>query len=257
MRRNHSPIEIPLSGDGRLRGTLSTTGGLSRSAVVYVHGLGGHGGGEKAATLQQECERRGWTFLAFDFRGHGESTGTTKELTGSRLLEDLGAVQAYLKGQGVERLFLVGSSMGGWASAWFTQTAGTLVERCVLLAPAFRFLFRRWDQLPREELARWKESGSYRLQNEWIDIELGYDLILDRERYPATDLTRSWSRPVLIFHGVQDEVVPYPESLEFLTSTPCGAVELRLLNDGDHRLAKYKQEIASEACRWFESAWLS
>src|SRR5258708_5906090 len=84
-------------------------------AVMWVHGFGSHRGGEKAAAVCAECARRGWAFAAFDFRGHGASSGTMRELRASRLIEDLAAVRDFLAARGHTRLGLVGSSMGGFA----------------------------------------------------------------------------------------------------------------------------------------------
>src|SRR5688572_7186321 len=64
---------IPLPSNGHLAGTYLPGTTHPDFAVVWVHGFGSHRGGEKAETVRAECARRGWTFAAFDFRGHGES----------------------------------------------------------------------------------------------------------------------------------------------------------------------------------------
>src|SRR5215212_6244659 len=107
---------IPLP-EGRLAGTYLPGAARPDFAVVWVHGFGSHRGGEKAEAIRAECARRGWAFAAFDFRGHGESSGAMHELRASGLLEDLGVVRDFLAERGHTRLGLVGSSMGGFASA--------------------------------------------------------------------------------------------------------------------------------------------
>jgi pimeloyl-ACP methyl ester carboxylesterase len=115
-------------------------------AVLYVHGFGSRRDGEKSEALAAACARRGWTFAAFDFRGHGSSDGAPRELTASRLLEDLSAIHGFLVAHGHPHLGLVGSSMGAFAAAWFAVRHPEAVVGCVLLAPAFRFLERRWQE---------------------------------------------------------------------------------------------------------------
>src|SRR5437870_1394244 len=88
-------------------------------AIVYVHGLGGHRGGEKSEALALACHEAGVHFVAFDFRGHGDSSSHIRELTASRLLEDLNAIRSFLAERGIHRFGMVGSSMGGFATAWF------------------------------------------------------------------------------------------------------------------------------------------
>jgi len=244
-------IEIPLPNGETLRGDLRPG---SDRAVVYVHGFGSHRGGEKALALADECARRGWTFAAFDFRGHGESTGAMRDLTATRLLEDLSAIRDVLAARGCPHLGLVGSSMGGFAASWFAVNHPEAVTGCVLLAPAFRFLERRLAELTDAERAEWQRTGVRRMRNEWVDVEIGYGLVAERAAYDPAELARRWRTPLLVYHGLADDVVPAADSLAFVESTTHADVELRLLKAGDHRLTGFKDEIAAEACRFFERA---
>lgn len=178
------------------------------------------------------------------------------ELRASRLLEDLATVRQALAERGHRRLGLVGSSMGGFAAAWFTAHNPDAVVGCVLLAPAFRFLERRWEALTPEERERWRQTNRLRVRNEWLETELGYGLVEEREAFRASDLAARWQTPALIVHGWSDEVVPAEESLAFFRAAACPRLELRLYRDGDHRLTAYKDEIAAEAVRFFDR-WLS
>jgi pimeloyl-ACP methyl ester carboxylesterase len=246
-------VSLSPPGGGKLVGDfLSTVSRPADFAILWVHGFGSHRGGEKAAAVRAECERRGWAFAAFDFRAHGASPGNSVDLTASGLLADLDATAAFLAAEGHTRLGLVGSSMGGFASAWYASQHPTAVVGCVLLAPAFGFLQRRWDRLSEVERDDWKRTGRLRVTNDWIDAEIGYALVEERDRFRSADLAAKWRTPALIFHGAADDVVPDSDSLDFLRATRYPAVELRLLKDGDHRLTAYKDEIAAEAGRFFE-----
>lgn len=228
---------------GELVGTVVSGGGPF--AVLWVHGFGSHRGGEKAEAVRAECARREWTFAAFDFRGHGESAGEMAELTASRLLDDLETVVLHLRTLGISRLGLVGSSMGGFASAWFAKRHPEAVVGCVFVAPAFNFLDRRWNSVTDAEREEWRRTGRRAFRNEWVTCELGYGLIADREQFPLRELATGWHHPTLIFHGCADDIVPDQDSLEFVRRVPPGDVELRLLRDGDHRLTTYKDRIAA------------
>src|SRR6478752_10699500 len=104
---NLTPATIALP-TGQLTGSYLPAATQPDFAVVWVHGFGSHRGGEKSESLQQECARRGWTFAAFDFRSHGESSGAMDELRASRLVEDLSAIREFLALRGHTRLGLVG-----------------------------------------------------------------------------------------------------------------------------------------------------
>ena len=151
----HEPVRLPLA-DGELVGDLSFAQNAGDWAVVWVHGFGSHRGGEKAQAVEAACSRRGWAFAAFDFRGHGQSGGHMVDVRGSGLLDDLEMVRVFLASRGIRRLGLVGSSMGGWAAAWYALRAGRhVVSACVLLAPALNFPRGRWDQLTDAQRAEW------------------------------------------------------------------------------------------------------
>ena len=242
---------VSLLSGGRLVGTY-LSGAISPDfAVLWVHGFGSHRGGEKAEAIRNECASRGWAFAAFDFRGHGESTGSMHELRASRLLEDLAAVRQWLAERGHVRLGFVGSSMGGFAAAWFTKQNADRVVGCVLLAPAFGFLDRRWESLSSEDRAEWKRTGLRRVKNDWVDVEIGYGLVEERERFAPRELVAGWRTPSLLFHGLADDTVPDSDSLFFLRHVEYPRVELRLLKDGDHRLTAYKGAIAAAAGAFF------
>ena len=242
-------VELRLPTGDVLRGDFRA--GSDRT-VVYVHGFGSHRRGEKALALAKECGCRGWTFAAFDFRGHGTSSGRISDLTTSRLLEDLAAIHDFLAARGCPRIGLIGSSMGGFAAAWYAVRHPEPVTGCVLLAPAFRFLERRVTELTQGEFDEWRRTGVRQLQSEWVDVEIGYGLVEERAAFDPAELARRWQTPVLIYHGLADNVVPIADCLAFVDATMCPEVELRLLKSGDHRLTAFKEEIVGEVCRFFE-----
>lgn len=245
------PIVIKLP-HGNLSGTYWPGSDAQHDtfAIVWVHGFGSFRGGEKAAAVRAVCAERGWSFVSFDFRGHGRSSGTMHDLRASRLLEDLNAIRGFLAEKGRTQLGLIGSSMGAFASAWFTLAHPNSVVACVLLAPAFRFLQRRWDRLTPLEREEWRRTDRLLFKNEWVETELGYGLVEEREQFHPNELASGWNTPALLFHGLADDVVPLEDSLDFLRGTKYAGVELRIFKDGDHRLTAYKDEIASEACRF-------
>ncbi len=244
-------VTLSLPTCGHLVGTYRPGAARPEFAVLWVHGFGSHRGGEKADAVRAECERRGWAFTAFDFRGHGDSSGTMPELLASRLLEDLAAVRDWLAARGHTRLGLIGSSMGGFASAWFAKQNEECVVGCVLLAPAFGFLDRRWNSLTTEEQAAWKRTGRRVVRNEWLEVEIGIGLVEERDRFRPDELVKGWAKPSLLFHGMSDTVVPDSDSLFFAREVDYPHVELRLLKNGDHRLTAYKDDIAGAAGAFF------
>jgi pimeloyl-ACP methyl ester carboxylesterase len=242
---------LPHPAGGELQAHLSYPGQPGDCAVVYVHGFASNSSGEKAKVVEAACARRSWTYAAFDFRGHGQSTGSLLDLRGSGLLDDLDVVQSWLVKRGVRRLCLYGSSMGGWASAWYAVRRPETVVACALVAPAFNFLRSGWDSLSEAERRQWRETGRLRVRNQWIDVEIGTAMLNELDQFPVGELAQRLACPLLIFHGLLDDTVPYRQSVEFVEAASHPAIELRLYMDGDHRLLKYKEEMAEAACGFF------
>ena len=247
-------VRLNVAPDGWLQGQWSHAGG--DIAVLFVHGFVSVRYGEKSAALEESCARRGWTFATFDLRGHGESSGTLRDLTGARLLGDLDAVANFLTQKGIRRLALVGSSMGGWASAWFSLRRPELVKCCAFIAPGFHFLTARWEKLAHGDRETWRREGILRIKTPWgPEAELGYALVEDAPNFPHERLLKEYCAPGLIFHGLKDDVVPFSRSIAFIEQAACSNLELRLYKDGDHRLVDRKDEMAESACLFFER-WL-
>jgi fermentation-respiration switch protein FrsA (DUF1100 family) len=71
--------------------------------------------------------------------------------------------------------------------------------------------------------------------------DIGYQLVEDAEKYePAPHVIQ----PALIFHGLNDDVVPVEYSKEFAAAHPSN-VKLRLLNSG-HELTDVLAKIWEE-----------
>lgn len=244
-------ITLAVGSHGRLIGDYVPGPVDPDFAVLWVHGFGSTRGGEKALAAREECACRGWSFAAFDFRGHGDSSGTMHELRASHLLEDLEVVRAWLSGHGRRRLGIIGSSMGAFASAWFASRHPQAIVGAVVLAPAFAMLDRFWGRLTPEEREEWRRTDRLRVKSEWVETEIAYGFVEEREFFRPAELAAAWQTPLLAFHGMGDDIVPVADSLSFLQQAPYPGIELRLLKSGDHRLLAFKDEIAGEAVRFF------
>jgi len=242
-----STVRVPIPEGGELVGSVRLCDTPEDSpAILWVHGFGSHRGGEKALAVQEESVRRGWSFAAFDFRGHGDSTGTMAQLTASRLVEDLTLVCDALP----RRLYLFGSSMGGFAACWFARRYPERVAGVILLAPALRFLQRRRAALTPEQLRDWQSNGTMEYAGRWLTAELGYGLIAETDDYAPETLAAGWRHPTLIFHGRADDTVPLADTIDFACAVPDRPIELVIYPTGDHRLTEHRDAIARRAGDW-------
>lgn len=222
---------------------------LPAPVVIFAHGLGSVRRGEKSLALETECAQRNWAFAACDFRGHGESDGTMTDLCGSRLLEDLHLTVRHVAEKTGGEVFLVGSSMGGWTTAWFAARHPQRVSACAFIAPSFQFT--EWKRLTATQRDEWFRTKQLHIQNLFIDVILGEQMLQELGDFRMDALLERYRTPALIFHGMQDDVVPYQISLKFAQQCRINDIELMLLRDGDHRLNFHRERIAHQACEFF------
>jgi len=109
----------------------------------------------------------------------------------------------------------------------------SLVQKLVLFAPAFGFGDRITQNIGAENIAQWEQDGSREFYHYGLkrNVNLQFQFLVDAQKYSEAQLTRSL--PILIFHGIHDEVVPASLSREFAKKR--SQVILKLLND-DHAL---------------------
>ncbi len=139
---------------------------------------------------------------------------------------------------------LIGSSLGAFVAvhASARDTTG-LVDRLVLLAPAFDFGGNRLRQLGEHGVDEWRRRGSLSVfhyaWNEPRDVS--FALYADAARYDAYALGDP--KPTLIVQGTRDASVD-PESVEQWAKARRN-VDLRMVDD-EHQLTASMEEIWAE-----------
>ena len=166
--------------------------------------------------------------MRFDFAGRGESEGPPRLLTVSREIEDLRAAIEHLQGLGLERIALVGSSLGGTV-ALLTAAGTPLIERLVTIAAPAR--------VPRAPRRAWGGQGRGPglvevAPDTWISEEFFSDAACHDPIHAAKCITARWR----IIHGALDEVVPVADAHRFDAANP--DAELLILRDADHRFSR-------------------
>ncbi|MFE9026679.1 alpha/beta fold hydrolase [Streptomyces iakyrus] len=209
-------------GGERLSGLATGGGGPARATVVLLHGAG-TGSKERLTPLLTEFAAHGCHALAFDFSGHGESTGLLRELSLRRRFEQaVSVIDARVRGDAP--LVLVGFSMSGQTVADLVGHYGDRVAALGLCAPAV-YGAEAWDVPFGAGDGRFSEiirrPGSWRAA-------------------PALDVLRAFEgRAVLVVPGT-DEVIP-----SAVTEAFCEALARRAqfthweLPDAEHRLGPW------------------
>lgn len=174
-----------------------------RKLVFYIHGNAENltTAGGVASSFTDE----GYDFFVYDFRGFGKSDGHID--SEARLFADAQILYSQLRSQyGDERITIVGYSIGTGIASWLA--ANNHPERLILQAPYFSMKDMMHQQYP--------------IFPSWI---LKYPLETNLRLQKTTC-------PIYIFHGTQDDVIPYASSTRLKKMIP--SIDLTSIPDLGH-----------------------
>lgn len=228
------------AGNGeRIRGHFYDTG--DGAVGIYVHGLFADGDGTKSMHLWERAKSSGRSWLRFDQRGQGRSDGAQERFRLSRAAEDLQCVLRFI---GNRPALLVGSSMGAWVSAHAALDPDSGIDALVLLAPAFNFIDSIYDSMEEDERRQWRQRSRHVFSTPYepYEFSLDYEVVQDAREYDLYARRVSYSCPVVILHGEDDEIVPVDVSHRFVEHA-LSPTSLEILPGADHRLSDHEGRI--------------
>lgn len=229
------------SSDGfSLVGKITTPGdGTNRGWAVMAHGIleskDEYGG--FYIDIAEALAKHGISSLRFDFRGHGESSGTTMDISVIGDVIDLNAGVGQLPVEPGRQFALIGTSFGAGPSVFFTSEWSRRVSCLALIAPVLDYTrtFLKpttpWamQSFTPDALGKLAERGYLLLDgNNRLSPRLIEEFRLLR---PFEELSRL-SQPTLIIHGDRDSMVPYDVSLD--AANKGSHIRLHTLHGADH-----------------------
>ena len=144
----------------------------NQPGVVFLCGHGSDMNGSKAACLHAWAQRRGQSFLRFDYSGHGQSDGDFLQTNISDWTRDtIDMIDAHTDGPQI----LVGSSLGGWIMLNAALARPARVAALVGIAAAPDFTEDLiWTPLDDAAKADFKSSGQIAMENPYADSPVIY-----------------------------------------------------------------------------------
>ncbi|MDA0332116.1 MAG: alpha/beta hydrolase [Proteobacteria bacterium] len=177
--------------------------------VVFLCGHGSDMNGSKAMHIQAWAERRGQSFLRFDYSGHGQSDGDFLQTNISDWTRDtIDMIDAHTDGPQI----VVGSSLGGWIMLNLALARPARVAALVGIAAAPDFTEELiWNPLSDAAKADFKTSGQITFENPYADdpVIYPYHLIEDGRQHLRLQAPLLIQVPVRLLHGMQDAEVPW------------------------------------------------
>jgi uncharacterized protein len=203
-------------------------------AMVIVHGAGSRK--ENHGDFGRACAASGWAALAYDQRGHGQSTDSMSP----EALADVGRMARFLAGiDGVDAstVCVRGSSMGGFMAIQAAATSDAVAGAIAICPAGAQHLTRglRSDEL------------QMRIDSDGVDALASW--LAEHDLRQAVELMGS--KPLLLIHARGDDQIPadWSEELHARATDPR---KLILLPGGHHRSAQHDAELHGIALRWLE-----
>lgn len=177
--------------------------------------------------MARAARAAGFTALAADLRGHGDSTGVLD----ARVLADLGALAALLP----RPLALRGSSMGGYLALVAAEALGAAAVVAICPASA-------------AGLARGVRDRRFAFR---ADAESVLAFLAEHDE---GDAAAALEIPVLLMHAEGDAVVPVAHSRALAGRLRHPASRLVAVPGGHHGSVQHDAELQGVALRWLRRA---
>jgi uncharacterized protein len=227
----YEDVAFPTADGLTLCGWFIPAGGpMARGTIIFCHGQSGSM--DRDADQAPFLHTAGFNVLMFDFRGHGRSEGEWVTMGYLERL-DLGGALDYLSGRGVERVGVLGWSMGGAVAVAVAREDPRVVA---VVSDSGYASFRRvlvgglrGRGLP-AILAQVLSWFMWRYASLWVGVDLA-------AQEPQRVVNSDFRCPLLLIQGDADRYVPLRDA-EMLAAATGGSVELWRLPGVPHRLAR-------------------
>jgi len=216
----------------RLRGEAGKAG------LLFLGGYASDMTGTKASFLAERCSKVGYSFLRFDYRGHGQSSGDFRLGTIGGWFEDARDIFDCLT-EGPQ--IIIGSSMGGWLALMLARERPERVKALVGIAAAPDFTEDlMWMRLTPDQRAELESRGEILdpTAPAGAQMPVTLKLIEEARKHLMLRAPIKIECSVHLLQGLHDEEVPWQHVLRIVENIVHENVRASLIKDGTHRLSR-------------------
>ena len=243
--------------DGTMLRIVKTIPEIQRGVVIVVHGLAEHLG--RYEVLTKILAKNQFVVFRFDHRGHGKSEGRRAYYQNfNEIVEDVNFIYEMAhKECAALPIFILGHSMGGFATACFGTKYPQKAAGIILSGALTRDKYSRLQDIPAElpstqyipndlENLVCTDKAVVRAYSEdplvLKEISIGLCRALSIGVQWLKEHKQQFVAPVLLLHGCDDRLVSEQDSREFFGDIASTDKELKIY-------AKLYHEILNEPCR--------
>ena len=209
-------VEI-VNKDGRvLRGYINIPENFTGELIVMFHGYTGHKTEHNGhfRTLTRKLDPKGIGTMRLDFSGNGESDGEFLDFTFDTLVSDASIMVEYaLNLEGVEKVSLLGFSMGGAVAGMMASKYLDKIHRVVLWSPAANILSLIRNRYVNAE----KDENENAIISCWSLSKAMYESL---DKYDVMKGIENYKGQVFIVQGNKDLSVPYMNAVKYAVTFP-------------------------------------
>lgn len=237
--------QLTLKNGDRL--SLRRISGKQPFEIVFMHGTLSDKNASKSLFLEDFCRRNDVGYTAFDFIGHGESSGKYTDGTIGIWFENALEIIDRVT---VNPLILVGSSMGGWIALLAAKARPQRVKAVVGLAAAADFTVDVWRSFSDGQKKELLEKGIIYTPNGWTEEGDPWTkrLFDDAEQYLLLKGNNSLDIqcPLTLIHGAKDDCVPVETAFKIMNAAKTEKVKAVILKNSGHRLSEPNELLVLE-----------
>ena len=210
----------------------------SQITVVFFHGFMSDMIGAKPIEIQRFCKKRKLNFLKFEYSGHGKSTGKFIEGNISQWTNDAKKI-IESKINKYKNLIFIGSSMGSWIALNLFSSFKKQIKGFVGISSAPEFLEElMWKKFNKKIKKIIMSNKIHHIDHGDFIYPITKQLILDGRKNKILNKKININIPIILFHGLNDEVVPLKFSKKILKIFKKAKKKLIIIKNGNHSLSK-------------------
>ena len=202
--------------------------------IVFIHGLNSNMEGKKAIFVEKYAKKNKLSFIRFDCRGHGKSSGNFEDFTISDWKKDLfDIIDNLTKGPQI----LIGSSMGGWLMLLAAKSKKRKISGLIGLAAAADFGKDLFNSLSTKNKHDIKTKGITKYTYKGFAYYLTKEFFIHCTKNKILNKKIRFNKPVILIHGNKDNIVKDTMPIKIMKKLSSKNVQIKFLKSSDHSLS--------------------